>query len=229
MNSTAQTGPAERIALEEALERFFKRKRTSFMEERELQTKPALTWQCWPSDALVLDLSNDKVREALREGGGPASTDGWWHGFKMSWRPALAFDGLTSSMDRGDAGWATELHADGHLVAGIWTFPELGSQSASPGPGVADFYVDAFRDFAYLAGKVYEAARYTATLHLTSTMHQADKLPLVGGYDRVVAKASTRKTLRWPIAIATVAALPEIGSAMATQFMRIYGRNLPKS
>lgn len=229
MDSTANMGLAERLALDESLERLFERKRNGFLEDRELLAKPSLTWQCWPADALALDLSNDKVREALVEGGGPASTDGWWHGFKLSWRPALAFDGLTSSTDQGDAGWATALHADGHLVAGIWTFPELGTQSATPGPGVADFYAEAFRDFAYMAAKVYEAVGYTATLHLTSTMHQADKLPLLGGYDRVVAKASKRKTLRWPIATSTIAELPEVGSAMATQFMRIYGRNLPKS
>ncbi len=58
-------GPVERLALDEALERFFERKRNSFLEDRELQTKPALTWRCWPSDALALDLSNDKVREVL--------------------------------------------------------------------------------------------------------------------------------------------------------------------
>lgn len=139
---------AERVPLEEALERAFDRKRTSFIDDYELSSKPALIWQCWPTCELVVDTSNKKVREAIRNGGGSASNDGWWHGFKMGWESALVFDGLASTSDRAGAGWATELHVDGHLAAGVWTFPELGATSATPGPGVAEFFVGAFRDFA---------------------------------------------------------------------------------
>lgn len=219
----------ERLGLNEALERFFERKRANLVEDHELQKKPALMWQCWPSDPLALDISNDKLCEAMRAGGGPAAEEGWWHGFEMSWRPALAFGGLTSATGHGSAGWATELHVDGYLAAGIWTFPEMGAQSPRPSPGVADFYANAFRDFAYLAGKVYEAAQYEAVVNVTCTMHQASSLPLLGGCDRVLAPAPKRTTLRWPIATAEVAGLADVGLAMAAQFMRAYGRKLPKS
>lgn len=219
----------ERVALDEALERAFDRKRANFLEDYDLKAKPALIWQAGPATELEVDISSEKLREAMRGGGGPGSDDGWWHGFKMSWWPSLVFDGLASTTDRGGADWATEIHVDGHISAGVWTFPESAHGSANPGPGVADFYVDAFRDFTYLASKVLEVAGASGAVHLTATMHQADRLALHANPGRVVVPAPKRKMLRWPIATVNAAELPAAGSAMAAQFMRVYGRKAPKS
>ena len=217
----------EQMAFKEALERAFDRKRSNFLADYELDSRPALVWQAGPVSELLLDISDEKLKEAISGGGGSASNDGWWHGFKMGWRPSLVFDGLASATDHGAAGWATEIHVDGHLIAGVWTFPEFGPGVANSGPGAADFYVNAFRDFAYLAGRVSEAAGNSAAVHLTCTMHNADQLPLLGSYDRVQAPAPKRKTLRWPIATTKVTALVEAGTAMAAQFMRAYGKASP--
>lgn len=222
-------GTSRQIAVDDALERVFERKRSSFLDDYELQSKPALIWQARPSDELALDISDEKLRAALSAGGGPASNDGWWRGFKMNWRHSLVFDGVASVSDYGSAGWVTELHVDGHLMAGVWTFPELGPTSAKPGPGVADFYVDAFRDFAYLASNTYEAAGYATVVQMTCTMHHADRLPLLGNHDRVLAPAPKRQTLRWPIANVKAAEMSQAGTAMATQFMRAYGRTGPRT
>lgn len=215
---------SERVAHDEELERAFGRKRTNFLEDYDLSTKPALIWQAWPTNELNVDISSEKLREAMRGGGGPASDDGWWHGFKMSWSPSLVFDGLASTTDRGGAGWASEVHVDGHLCAGVWTFPESAHGSSNPWAGIADFYVDAFRDFTHLAGKVFEAAGASGAVHLTATMHQADKLALIANPGRVVVPAPKRKSLRWPIATVNAAELPGVASAMAAQLMRVYGK-----
>ena len=219
---------ADRDVLDVALERAFHRKRSNFLEDYELSAKPALILQAWPTNALEVDISSEKLRESMRGGGGPASSDGWWHGFKMSWYPSLVFDGLASAKDLSGAGWATEIHVDGHVSAGVWTFPESSPGSANPGPGVADFYVDAFRDFTYLASKVFEAIGTSDAVNLTATMHQADRLPLLANPGRVVAPAPKRKTLRWPIATVNAAECPRVGALMAAQFLRAYGRNAPK-
>lgn len=211
------------------LEKLFDRRRTNFLEDLDLQNRPALTWQCWSSDVLRVDIANEKVKGALREGGGPSSTDSWWDGFKIRGQPALSFDGLTSVTDLEAAGWATELHVDGYIAACVWTFPEMGVRAVSPGPGVAPFYVDAFLDFTHLAANVYEAAGYESTLHLTATMHQADRLALLASLERVLAPAPKRKMLRWPILTVTMTELAAAGTAMAAQFMRIYGRSLPRA
>jgi hypothetical protein len=215
---------AERVALDEELERAFDRKRTNFLEDYDLKAKPALIWQARPSNPLKVDISSEKLREAMRGGGGPTTDDGWWRGFKMSWHPSLVFDGLASTMDSGSAGWVSEIHIDGHLLAGLWTFPESAPGSTNPVAGIADFYVNAFRDFTYLAGKVFEAAGASGVVHLTATMHQADKLALVANPGRVVVSAPKRRTLRWPISAVSPTELPRAGSEMAAQFMRVYGR-----
>ena len=114
---------ADRDVLDVALERAFHRKRSNFLEDYELSAKPALILQAWPTNALEVDISSEKLRESMRGGGGPASSDGWWHGFKMSWYPSLVFDGLASAKDLSGAGWATEIHVDGHVSAGVGHFP----------------------------------------------------------------------------------------------------------
>lgn len=219
----------EQVSLNEVIDRAFDRKRANFLDDHDLRDKPVLVWQAWPVNELLFDVSSEKLQEAMRGGGGAASDDGWWYGFKMSWRPALMFDGLTSSADREGAGWATEVHVDGHISAGLWSFPEVAQGGTTPVLGVVDFYVDAFRDFAYLAGKVMEAAGASGAVHLTATMYHADRLALLAGRGHIAAPAPKRKTLRWPIAIVDAADLLEASSSMAAQFMRIYGRSLPKS
>jgi hypothetical protein len=211
----------------EELERAFDRKRTNFLEDYDLKSKPALIWQAWPANAIEVDISSEKLRVAISEGGGPIANDSWWHGFKMSGQPLLVFDGLASTADGKGDGWASEIHADGHLSAGIWKFPESAPGSSNPVVGIADFYVNAFRDFTYLAGKTFEAAGALGAVHLTATMHQADKLALVADPGRVIAPAPKRKTLRWPIATVNAADLPGTGAVMAKQLMRVYGRKVP--
>ncbi len=215
----------ERLRVDETLERFFHRKRDGFIEDHELRNRPALLWQCMPCTPLALEVSNEKIREAMRGGG---ADDGWWEGFRMNGPPRLAFEGLTSVGGSGDARWATELHVDGYLAAGIWTFPELRSHSGEVVAGVADYYADAFLDFVQLARGIYEAAQYSDRLRLTCSMHLATRLVLLGGRDQVIAPAPKRSTLRWPIVATDVAGLGDAGVAMAAQFLRAYGKRRPQ-
>lgn len=217
----------ERVALDEVLERALDRKRNNFLEDYDLKVKPALIWQAWPASDLKVDISSERLGEAMRRGGGPASGDAWWHGFKLTWPPSLVFDGLASSTDHSGAGWATEIHVDGHVCAGVWTFPESARGSTDSVPGVADFYVNAFRDFAFLASEIYEAAGASGEVHLTATMLQADKLAFLANPGRIVALAPKRKVLRWPIETVKAAELSGAGLAMAAQFMRVYGKRAP--
>ena len=216
----------DQIVSEEALERLLERKRNRFILDHRLIDSPAIVWQCCPSDRLAIDASNAAVVSAMRDGGGSASEDGWWHGFKSYGNPELIFEGIASSRDSSSAKWVTELHVDGHLAAGVWTFPDYTASNGKSGVGVADFYVDAFRDFAFLSGKVYEAANYDGALWLTTTMHRSDQLPLVGPRGQILMRSSNRETLRWPLIEIKPAELPQAGRRLAEQFMRLYGRKL---
>lgn len=218
-------GMLERLELERALEHHFERKRVDFLEGHELLSKPALVLQCVPDEQLLPDLTAQPLVEAVQAGGGPAADDAWWHGLRITGQPHLTFEGLTSLRKSYPDEWASEVHADGSLMVGVWRFPRSFSHEPDsvPGVGVADFYVQLFKDFAYLASKVYEAAGYSGVLHVTSTMHLADKLPMVNGRCEITAPASKRSTLRWPIATVDGTGISAVGEAMAAQFMRIYG------
>lgn len=219
----------QEIAIAEALERAFDRKRASFLEDYELRSKPALILQAWPVEPLDVDTSNEKLQDAMRKGGGPASGDGWWNGFTFGWWPTLVFDGLSSKSEHSAAGWATEVHVDGHIVAGVWTFPTASEGTSDAQLGVADFYSGTFKDFSYLATQILSSLEVSGAVHLTTTMHMADKLAYLAGRGRISAPAPNRKTLRWPIATTTGADLTKTSSAMAVQFMRTYGRRAPAS
>lgn len=220
---------AAEYSLEDALERVLARKRDSFAEDYGLRAKPALVWQCMPEESLDVDVVDDALRTAIQEGAGDVSDTGWWYGFNAGRRPVLVFDGLASTSAVDASGWATECHADGHFMAGVWTFPEVSPNGQTPRAAVADFYVDAFRDFASVAGKVYEAVSYSSRVVLTCTMLQANQLPLAGHRDRIIAPAVQRQVLRWPmLTVESPGHLKVACSAMAAQFMRAYGRAVPK-
>lgn len=217
-----------RLTFDEALERAFERRRSNFLADYRLLERPALIWQCHPSEPLTIDLTSEPLAEAFRQGGGPEADSGWWDSFKCQGRPVLVFDGVSSTSRRDKATWGTEVHADGHVIAGVWTFPELW-QVQTPGEsvlGVADFYSEAFRDFAYFAARVFDAAPYSQGLYATCTMHRAQQLPLLGSHS-VASLASNRDSLRWPLHAVGVGDLLAAGRSMAAQFLRIYGRMRP--
>lgn len=223
----------ERLRLMEALEHHLRSRREVFLEDHELRERPALLFQCLPSAELVPDLAKAELSSAISEGGGLESEDGWWNGFKIGGHPAPTFDGLTSLRRNHTEGWATEFHADGHLIAGIWSFPECrvfnASREERQKACVADFYGKAFKDFAYMANKVYAAIHYEAEVYVTATIHRANDLPLVDGRGHIVDSRTKRSTARWPNRSSNVSELSEIGSAMASQFLRLFGRSVQKS
>ncbi len=214
--------------LDEALERTFERKRVNFVADYEFGEIPALIWQCMPAKPLVVDIINEPLRDVLQAGAAAISDPGWWYAFKSGRRPSLVFDGLASSTAADASGWATEVHADGHFQAGIWTFPKVSLNTETRSSAIATFYTDAFRDFGFVASKIYQAALYTGGAFVTCTMLHSNQLPLIGGHDYILAPAVNRGELRWPVL--TVDGTGHISTActaMAAQFMRAYGRADP--
>ncbi|HVL10698.1 MAG TPA: hypothetical protein VM512_16305 [Burkholderiaceae bacterium] len=219
---------ADNIALEEVLERGFARKRSNFLDDYGLQDKPVLMWQCLPAEIFLPDISSKKILNAFSQGGGDRADDGWWHGFKSYTGPTLVFDGLASSKNPDD-GWVTELHVDGYLSAGLWRFIEQGMRSEATVLEVADFHVNAFRDFAFLIREICDAGEYKGMLHLTATIFHADKLALLSDHRPMPVSPPKRKTFRWPVVSVNVTNLEEAWKVMAAQFLRIYSRRLPQS
>lgn len=203
----------------EVLERTFERKRANFLADYELRDSPSLIWQMGPESKCSVDLSNADVAQTIREGSATSVSDGWWHGFGGRQHPALVFDGLASHRKDHLTGYVTELHSDGHFLAGIWTFPE----HADRAPGVASFYAAAFADALDVGVTVLRKAGVEGALLATCTMSGADRLPLINQRG-VLAGPSTRSVLRWPIHTVGTTSKEAVQRDMASQFMRIYGK-----
>jgi hypothetical protein len=213
----------ERLLFGDALARAFTQKRSAFVADYGLEEKPALIWQCMSVAALQIDVTSAPLRQAFEEGGQAMSDERWWCGFRAGRRAAAVFDGIAAHSHGRTEQWMTELHTDGHLVAGVWSFPE----SRPPQPlvcGVGDFYAAAFRDFGALAARVYAAMPAVKNLFITCTMQHADRLSLIADDGRVLASPPARQTLQWPhLPVASEQSLPVTCEAMVARFLRAYG------
>lgn len=216
---------AEDFLLKEATERELERKRANLIADYGCRDRPSIIWQCMPVDILAVDTTNDSIRKVVRDGAVEYSDNGWWHGFSSGRQPALVFDGLSSSSATDEVGWVVEIHSDGHVLAGVWRFPELSAIGGTLGPVVGTFYADAFRDFGFVASRIYESSRYAGALLVTCTMLHANKLPLAGSNGQVLAPAVSRGELRWPVhSIDGPEHISTACVAMAARFMNAYGR-----
>lgn len=203
----------------EVLERVFERKRSNFLDDYGLRGSPLLVWQIAPEATCSIDLSSADVAQSVRAGSTASTSDGWWHGFRGPQHPALVFDGLASHRKDHLAGYVTELHADGHFFAAVWTFPEQPDRS----PGVAPFYADAFADALDVGLRVLQKAGMEGPFLATCTMCGAESLPLIH-HRGVLAPAALRNALRWPFHAVDAKSKDDVRRAMTAQFMRIYGR-----
>ncbi|MGT2453879.1 hypothetical protein ACU4GI_11505 [Cupriavidus basilensis] len=190
------------------------------------QSKPALLVQASPDiRGLEVDLSGIALQAALRHGNDRQHA--WWGGLHAPSELQPVFRGLACQDSREAPRWACEMHRDGSVIAGVWTFPEGGS--GSDRPCLHDFYVGFFDDF------VEKALRLTADLaqpyRLTATLLQASALPFAtssyGGWQGTAA-APRLDTLQWPLRLVSA---PEHWRAAATlmnaELFGAYGQTLP--
>lgn len=213
------------FALEEALERGLMRRLTSLVSDYALEDKPTLVWQCLPAFAAEVDVSAPALKAALREGAAAVSSAAWWCAFHSHHRPTPVFDGVSSGSS--SEGWVSEVHRDGHFVAATWSFPDISSGTGGSRPAIAEFYVEAFRDFVYTAAAVLKAASLSGPVYFTCTMLHADMLPMTGRGGGVNTAAPKRKTLRWPTLLAADEGdFDKVRIALSAQFLRAYGKDV---
>jgi hypothetical protein len=196
-------------------------KRRSFAIDYEVGNKPALVLQLMPVGARVtVDLRAAPVGKALRREGLQPQV-AWWREFASSEGIRPVFDGIAANGKSSSNGWTTELHTDGHLISGLWKFPDDGDQ----GVAVRGFFEKVFADFASLASGVYEAAAISGQMSATCTLLNATKLPLTsrnGWGDS--APAPRREVLEWPVEdIAAVDGIAAAFEVMRARFARAYG------
>ena len=199
------------------------RKLVNFCDDYSLREKPAFIWQCRSIEQLEIDMSSQTVRHALQEGAGEIGRDGWWYAFRAGRQTVPVFDGLAALSASDEQGWMTEMHADGHIIAGVWNLPDIPNQTL-PGKCVADFHVDAFADFCRLTKALYGAAEVTGPFELTCTLLNSAQVHFHrNGYPSILRKVG-RPHLQWRVRkIDGLDTLDSACQVMAGEFLRAYG------
>jgi hypothetical protein len=129
------------------------------------------------------------------------------------------FDGIASHTPDNYREWVTEFHTDGHIIAGIWGFPESGEVKF-----VTDNYIDAFLDFGNLVSNLFNAAEINGGCFITCSMINAAELTFsLSGRPNPVSRVR-RQHLQWRVRNCQESSqIGEISSLMAADFMRVYG------
>lgn len=199
------------------------RRLTDFVEDYSLGDKPALVWQWRPCDPIEVDVAASAVHDLICQGAASSRAQAWWYGFRSNFGVVPVFSGLSSTDPRNAAGWAAEIHTDGHLIAGLWSFPEV-SVNGTPAACLSDFHLDSFRDFAELSESAAAVFNSTGSSCMTATLLAAKGLQFVRSSNHWghQARPATRAMMQWRVRTSLNSQLRAIGDAMAADYKRAF-------
>jgi len=208
----------------------FQRKLEDFLVRRALQERPALVIQAKPGESsLNIDARSNDLCQVLANGSGCNSDNHWWGGFVQSTaRPRPSFEGIELVSSVQDPVWASELHTDGHLIAGTWRFPEERDEKGVNRLLLPFFYTRIFSDFASIVGKLQERLLEPSDFEITATLWRATELAF-GMEDRFAHKLTARSATRLPLLqwrgrrAENKGELDLVAAAMAADMLGAYG------
>lgn len=168
--------------------------------------KPGLYLQARPvaKGGAPLDVDAPAVRHALREGA--QGKEHWWDNLAapVALSSVHGVTGLVSS----SPDWVSELHRDGHMLAGVWSFPEAPTRGGET-LAIVDWYANFFTQFFDLMAKVAEAGSLSGDFHVTATLVNADGLRFAtvnehGNFRGVAGEKSALKNVQWLVYTAPI-------------------------
>lgn len=205
------------LEMSKAFEEHFERKRADFLSDYGLKHKPAIVWQVCPTSAMTVDIHDHAVVDALIGGSLNDTGEGWWKGF-LGGTATRVFGGVASCSPEQLDGAVTEIHEDGHFLAGFWKFGHVGETV-----GALNFFHKAFVDALEAARFVHDAAGYSGEAMVGCTMLHADEVPLLTTRGSVSRPPPSRRDFHWPLQTMRHGSSAALGAAMGAQFLRIYG------
>jgi hypothetical protein len=187
-----------------------------------LQEKPGLIVQARPTDSAVLDVMDVKVRSALRDGIETDDASSWWGNFEGS-RVLHSLHGIAATANTDAPTWLTEAHRDGHMLAGVWDFPEVPLRDKQVSAIVefyASFFIEAFKLMANVAGAGGLGGEFhaTATLVSATMLRYAARNP--SGYAGISGEPCLSQNVQWSVQSA------HIGSAEWHTLAKTMGRGI---
>lgn len=205
----------------------YERKLETFLFDYDLNERPALVLRAYPVNADVeVDVADSSIKVALAQGN-PDGAGSSWDGLQGSASGLRgSVDGIACvSRDRPPV-WASELHTDGHLIAGIWDFdrPAGSGQSLL----ITWHYVEFFADFGRLAANLAIIVDHksddwliTATLLRADCVHYGSK---ANRHSNQLSPPLHRRNLEFRIRRCLGAEGLRRGAAlMGKDFQRAYG------
>ncbi|MRD47520.1 hypothetical protein GHT07_09540 [Caenimonas koreensis DSM 17982] len=137
--------------------------------------KPGLVVQARPVQAASLEVLDVKVRNALREGIDSDGNGNLWDHFEAI-RMFHSLHGITATANTESPIWLTEAHRDGHMIAGVWDFPDLPAQDGQNAKAMAYWYESFFGESFKLMSNVAAAGGLTGEFQATATLANANML-----------------------------------------------------
>lgn len=140
-----------------------------------LADKPGLVVQARPLKEAALDVMEVKVRNALREGIDTDDAANFWDHFEAV-RMLHNLHGITATANTESPTWLTEVHRDGHMVAGVWDFPDMAARDGQNAAVIAYWYASFFEESFKLMANVAAAGRLNGEFQVTATLANANML-----------------------------------------------------
>lgn len=200
-----------------------------FLHSYGIMERPALVVQARPAHGSALVRVNlDDLDVQKRFLAGISTDNGWWQGFRSMVAAKRTFHGIASLPARDEPNWASEVHHDGHFIAGIWTFLELPAGDKRV-QAVADFYVEMFVDFLRLVESTLQGVSERPAYEATWTLVHTPKLHYAGvswaGQRTITAAPVQIEHLQWVIATASVRTQEwkQLGVRMGEALVGAYG------
>lgn len=171
----------------------------------DLSSKPGLFVQARPTVPSTLDVARAEVRNALREG--ISGESNWWNSFGAA-LTLRSLHGITAVLNSEAPTWLTEVHRDGHMLAGVWEFPPASDRDNNV-PVVASWYAAFFEEFFALASAVSGVGGLKGDFDVTATLVNANALRYAnsthnGQILRVAGAPSRLQHVQWTVRAATV-------------------------
>ncbi|MEO8107465.1 MAG: hypothetical protein ABI886_09810 [Betaproteobacteria bacterium] len=207
-----------------------------FLQTYDVSAKAALVIQARPApDSTSGAVDIDDARLQKRFLAGAEAADPWWQGFHSMIRAKPTFHGIASLPAHEQPAWASEVHRDGHFIAGVWKFPDLPSGRGAEVKVIPAFYVDMFTDFFKLVASTLQLSDGTAPYEATATLVQAPELHFAqqtqfNNNYAVSAKPLTIDNLQWPVSTAEVGTphWAALATRMGKALTGAYGASPPR-
>jgi hypothetical protein len=169
-----------------------------------LMDKSGLFLQARPAAAggASLDVDSRAVLDVLRHG--VEGENQVWDNLEAPHiQPSL--HGVTGVMNWATPEWLVEAHRDGHVLAGVWTFPPAPNNEMPVIPG---WYALFFEQFFELTANLAKIGGMSGDFQVTATIVNADALRYAarhgGGPFRVAGEVCSLKNIQWMVHTAAV-------------------------